>query len=109
MTVVEVGSIVRVRSRQYLVEDVLAKRSPQEDTRVRLACLDDDALGEALEVLWEREVDARQIGTASWEAVSARGFDNPKLFSAYLHTLRWSCVTSTDPKLFQAPIEPDSR
>ncbi|MBI4783074.1 MAG: helicase [Oscillatoriophycideae cyanobacterium NC_groundwater_1537_Pr4_S-0.65um_50_18] len=103
MTVVEVGSIVRVRSRQYLVEDVLAKRSPQEDTRVRLACLDDDALGEALEVLWEREVDARHIGTASWESVAARGFDNPKLFSAYLHTLRWSCVTSTDPKLFQAP------
>ncbi|MBD1842491.1 helicase [Cyanobacteria bacterium FACHB-63] len=103
MSVVEVGSIVRVRSRQYLVEDVLAKRSLQEDTRVRLACLDDDALGEALEVLWEREVDARQIGTVSWESVAARGFDNPKLFSAYLHTLRWSCVTSTDPKLFQAP------
>jgi len=103
MSAVEVGSIVRVRSRQYLVEDVLAKRSPQEDTRVRLACLDDDALGEALEVLWEREVDARHIGTASWESVAARGFDNPKLFSAYLHTLRWSCVTSTDPKLFQAP------
>ncbi|HEY9695843.1 MAG TPA: DISARM system SNF2-like helicase DrmD [Trichocoleus sp.] len=103
MTVVEVGSIVRVRSRQYLVEDVLEKHSSQEDTRVRLACLDDDALGEMLEVLWEREVDARYVGTTSWESVAARGFDNPKLFSAYLHTLRWSCVTSTDPKLFQAP------
>jgi len=103
MTAVEVGSIVRVRSRQYLVEDVLAKQSSQDDTRVRLACLDDDALGEALEVLWEREVDARHIGTTSWESVAARGFDNPKLFSAYFHTLRWSCVTSTDPKLFQAP------
>ncbi|WAL62465.1 DISARM system SNF2-like helicase DrmD [Thermocoleostomius sinensis] len=103
MTAVEVGSIVRVRSRQYLVEDVLETHTPQEDTRVRLACLDDDALGETLEILWEREVDARYIGTASWESVAARGFDNPKLFSAYLHTLRWSCVTSTDPKLFQAP------
>ncbi|WP_088892358.1 DISARM system SNF2-like helicase DrmD [Leptolyngbya ohadii] len=103
MTAVEVGSIVRVRSRQYLVEDVLAKHSPQDDTRVRLACLDDDALGETLEVLWEREVDARYVGTASWDSVAARGFDDPKLFSAYLHTLHWSCVTSTDPKLFQAP------
>jgi hypothetical protein len=27
----------------------------------------------------------------------------PDLFSAYLHTLRWSCVTATDPRLFQAP------
>lgn len=103
MTVVEVGNIVRVRSRQYLVEDVIPKRSSNEDTRVRLSCLEDDALGESLEVLWEREVDARHVGTTSWQSVASRGFDNPKLFSAYLHTLRWNCVTSTDPKLFQAP------
>ena len=32
-----------------------------------------------------------------------KGFDDPKLFSAWLHTLRWSCVTSTRPELFQAP------
>jgi hypothetical protein len=35
--------------------------------------------------------------------VASRGFDRPRLFSAYLHTLRWNCVTATDPKLFQAP------
>lgn len=103
MTVVEVGNIVRVRSRQYLVEDVIPKRSSNEDTRVRLSCLEDDALGESLEVLWEREVDARHVGVSSWKSVASRGFDNPKLFSAYLHTLRWNCVTSIDPKLFQAP------
>ena len=27
-----------------------------------------------------------------------------KLFAAYLHTLRWNCVTATDPRLFQAPF-----
>ncbi len=59
MTNVEAGQIVRVRSRQYLVEDVVPKPSPTEDTLVRLSCLDDDALGEALELLWEREVDAQ--------------------------------------------------
>ena len=26
------------------------------------------------------------------------------MFSAYLHTLRWNCVTATDPKLFQSPF-----
>ncbi|PRQ09545.1 RNA polymerase-associated protein RapA [Enhygromyxa salina] len=99
----EPGQIVRVRSRQYLVEDLTAPKQHGDATLVRLSCLEDDALGEPLEVLWECEIDARILGKSSWEAVAERGFDRPELFSAYLHTLRWNCVTSTDPKLFQAP------
>jgi superfamily II DNA/RNA helicase len=90
-----------VRTRQYLVEDV--RQIAHYDTVVRLSCLDDDAQGNELEVLWEREVDAQILGGSSWDIVSNRGFDDPRFFSAYLHTLRWNCVTSTDPKLFQAP------
>jgi ERCC4-related helicase len=101
--ILELGQIIRVRSRQYLVEDVILPDSPVGDTRVRLACLEDDAQGETLEVFWEREIDAQVLEAASWEAVAKRGFDNPRYFSAYLHALRWNCVTSTDPKLFQAP------
>ena len=104
------GQIARVRcgsrrkaSRQYLIEEVVPKPSSNQDTLVRLSCLEDDALGEALEVLWERELDAVVLGATSWSEIANRGFDNPRLFSAYLHTLRWNCVTSTDPKLFQAP------
>jgi SNF2 family DNA or RNA helicase len=103
MSIVETGQIVRLRSRQYLIEDVTPAVLAGGDTRVRLSCLDDDALGDALEVFWEREVDAQCIGVSSWESVANRGFDNPSYFSAYLHTLRWNCVTSTNPKLFQAP------
>ena len=101
----QAGQIVHVRSRQYLVEEVVSPQPPREadDTLVRLSCLEDDALGERLEVLWEREVGARALGDSSWEAIASRGFDDPKLFSAYLHTLRWNCVTSTNPRLFQAP------
>ncbi|MBW4458554.1 MAG: DISARM system SNF2-like helicase DrmD [Nostoc indistinguendum CM1-VF10] len=97
------GQIVRVRSRQYLVEEVVSKPTKEQDTKVSLSCLEDDALGESLEVLWEREIDAKIVGATSWESIANRGFDNPRLFSAYLHTLRWNCVTSTDAKLFQAP------
>lgn len=103
MTDIVTGQIVRVRSRQYLVEEVVSKPSPEQDTKVSLSCLEDDALGESLEVLWEREIDAKIVGATSWESIANRGFDNPRLFSAYLHTLRWNCVTSTDAKLFQAP------
>ena len=100
-TLPEPGQIVRVRSRQFLVEEV-APKAANRDTRVRMSCVDDDAQGEELEVLWEREVDA-ELRVAAWEAALHKGFDDPKLFSAWLHTLRWNCVTSTRPELFQAP------
>lgn len=99
----EIGQIVRVRSRQYLVENVHPQApSPPEDTWVQLSCLEDDAQGEELQVLWEREMDAKILGSSSWDVVAQRGFDKPHMFSAYLHTLCWNCVTSTNPKLFQA-------
>ena len=97
------GQLVRVRSRQYLIEEVILPQDAEGDTQVRLACVEDDAQGEPLEVFWEREIDAKLIEAATWDAVVSKGFDNPRYFSAYFHTLRWNCVTSTDAKLFQAP------
>lgn len=97
------GQIVHVRSRQYLVEETSEAATTDGDTVVRLSCLDDDAQGQQLEVFWEREVDAKIVGASSWDSVTQKGFDDPRYFSAYLHTLRWNCVTSIDPKLFQAP------
>ena len=103
MTIPEIGQIVHVRSRQYLVEAVRDRSSSIGDTIVSLSCLEDDAQGQPLEIFWEREMDARILGSSSWEGVTHRGFDQPRQFSAYLHTLRWNCVTSTKPNLFQAP------
>ena len=40
----------------------------------------------------------------AWQDLATTGFDPPRLFSAYLHTLRWNCVTATDPRLFQSPF-----
>lgn len=97
------GQIVQVRSRQYLVEEVVPPPTPDSQSLVRLSCLDDDAQGNPLEVLWERELDARILDSGNWKALAERGFDPPQLFSAYLNTLRWNCVTATNPKLFQAP------
>jgi len=99
----EPGEIVRVRQRQYLVEDVQPPPEPGVDaTLVSMSCLDDDAQGEPLEVLWEHELDT-EIVRASWEKLGKRNFDAPSRFAAYLHALRWNCVTATTPRLFQAP------
>src|SRR3989442_12302671 len=100
----EPGSLVRVRSRQYLVEEVIPGTDGMTQSLIRLSCLDDDAQGTTLEVLWEKEVDAQVLEAASWKDVAKRGFDPPERFSAYLHTLRWNLVTSTNPRLFQSPL-----
>ena len=97
------GEIVRVRSRRYLVEGVTPGPEPGDQTFVRLSCLEDDAEGEELEVLWEAEIDAQRLKGADWSSLAQGQFDDPKQFSAYYHTLRWNAVTSTDPELFQAP------
>ena len=96
------GQVVRVRTRTYLVES--AQSSSGRGTLVRMACLDDDAQGQPLEVVWELELDAETLDREAWASIGKRGFDKARHFSAYIHTLRWNCVTATDPKIFQAPF-----
>ncbi len=100
----EPGRIALVRQRRYLVENVARPPSPGEAMLVDLSCLDDDAQGESLSVLWEHELDAQVLEDDGWSAVARKGFDDPALFAAYLRTLSWNCVTATDPNLFQAPF-----
>src|SRR5467141_3109790 len=98
------GQIARVRQRLYLVEQIVPPPNGGDSTLVRLSCIDDDNQGQPLEVLWERELDPAILMGAAWASMAQRGFDQPILFAAYLHTLRWNCVTSTDPRLFQSPF-----
>ena len=83
---------MRVRSRQWLVEAV---EEPGGSPVVRLACADDDAQGQALEVFWDCELDRRILHDEGWNALGERGFDAPRRFAAFFHTLRWNCVTAT--------------
>jgi hypothetical protein len=55
-------------------------------------------------ILWEHELDARVIEDAGWRRVGEQRFDDPELLAAYARTVRWGCVTATDPSLFQAPF-----
>jgi ERCC4-related helicase len=104
-TLPRAGDIAQVRHRQYLVDEVLAPSGVREDhTLVRLTCLDDDAQGRPLSVLWERELGARVIRPAQGGLGTPSALDEPRRFAAYLHALKWSSVTATDARLFQAPF-----
>ncbi len=100
----EQGELVQVRSRRWLVEEVVPSSVPGQSPLVRLACADDDNQGQSLDVFWDYEIDRHILKEESWRDLAAKGFDAPRQFAAFLHTLRWNCVTATDPSLFQAPF-----
>jgi superfamily II DNA or RNA helicase len=100
----KIGEMVLVRSRRWLVEEVVEPKIAGHSPVVGLACADDDAQGQALEVFWDFEIDRQIFEEEGWKDLAAKGFDEPRQFAAFLHTLRWNCVTATDPNLFQAPF-----
>ena len=63
LTIPSTGQIARVRTRHWLVGSV--HKSPH-GTLVELACVDDDAQGETLEVVWEVELDALVLDEEAW-------------------------------------------
>lgn len=98
------GGLVNIRQRRYLVEETVPPPEPGDATLVRLSCVDDDAQGQPLDVLWECEVDPEVLEVEAWGDLGAKGFDDPKHFAAYIHAVRWNAVTAADPRLFQSPF-----
>lgn len=96
------GSLVRVRQRTYLVEHV--EEVPEREPVVSLACVDDDAQGDKLDVIWPLETDARVLAAQSSAARPDLQPDDAPTFAAYLFALRWSQVSSTEADLFQSPL-----
>ncbi|NRB39201.1 MAG: hypothetical protein HRU20_12150 [Pseudomonadales bacterium] len=98
----EVGHVIRLRHRQWLVEDVIQPPESDQLTLVKAVCLDDDNQGEVIEVLWEMELGAQVV--AQHMGGLGESIDEPRLFAAYLHAIKWNSVTATDRNLFQAPF-----
>src|SRR5262245_19687243 len=95
------GDFVEVRTRRWLVQRVTGSGSI---VRASLACIDDDAQGETLEVLWHDELDASVIADGRQSIFDNPGTDDPEVFSAYLRSIRWNTATAADRKLLQAPF-----
>lgn len=91
----EIGQIVAVRQRLYLVDQISLSQNASDSTLVQLSCVDDDAQGQRLDVLWERELDAKILTEEAWDSVCSRGFDPSDRFAAYLNTLRRIVIHTT--------------
>ena len=55
----KIGELVLIRSRRWLVEEVVEAKVGGQSPVVRLACAD-DAQGQTLDIFWDYEID-RQI------------------------------------------------
>src|SRR5512137_836949 len=108
----EPGQLVEVRRRRYIVNEVRASTlavAPSADAGplavtnlVSLTSVEDDGLGEELQVLWELEAGARVFEKENLPEV--REFDAPARLDAFLDAVRWGAVSSADVKALQSPF-----
>ena len=73
-----VGELVQVRSRRWLVEEVVTPESPGHSPVLRLACAEDDSLGQSLDVLWNYEMDRLILEEVDWGDLATKGFYDPR-------------------------------
>lgn len=101
----EPGQLVEARRRQWIVSDVDgASASPgaPASNLVRLVSIDEDALGEELEVVWELEPGAHVIERAGLPRMT--GLDAAETLEAFLDAVRWGASTNADRGYLQAPF-----
>jgi len=101
----EPGQLVEVRRRQWVVADVVSSQLASHQARqnlVTLSSIDEDGLGEELEVIWEIEPGAHTIERAGLPSIS--GQDDPDTLEAFLDAVRWGAATNADRGFLQAPF-----
>lgn len=70
--------------------------------KVTLSSVEDDALGEELQVIWELEPGARTLEKNSLP--DPVGFDTPARLDTYLNAVRWGAVSHAEVRTLQAPF-----
>src|SRR5579884_1571057 len=109
----EPGELVTVRDRQWVVADVL--RGSQEsdvlsgdgagaEHLVSLVSVEDDAMGEEAQVIWELEPGRAIVDHAALPTPNPERVDDPERLDAFLDAIRWGAIASADPRHLQSPF-----
>ncbi|BCO30135.1 helicase SNF2 family protein [Thiohalobacter sp. COW1] len=104
----EPGQLVEVRRRRWVVGDVQGaaidggtEGAPWQHL-VNLTSIDEDALGEELDVVWEIEPGARILEKAGLPVIT--GHDAADRLDAFLDAVSWGAATNADRSFLQAPF-----
>ncbi len=102
----EAGQLVEVRRRQWVVADTQSSPTGTDHSTsqnfVTLSSIDEDSLGEQIEVIWEIEPGAHIIERAGLPSISGR--DDTETLEAFLDAVRWGAATNADRGFLQAPF-----
>lgn len=110
-SVPEQGQLVQVRSRPWVVNQVKASSLPSPAMKLpmtgaehllTLSSVEDDGLGEELQVVWEIEPGAKVVEKVALP--DPTGFDTPERLDAFLDAVRWGAASTADLKNIQAPF-----
>jgi superfamily II DNA or RNA helicase len=106
-SVPEQGQLALVRQRRYVVTDVRrgvngTAIGTQAQHLISLTSIEDDALGEELQVIWEIEPGARAL--EKMELPEPKGFDHPAHLEAFLDAVRWGAASIADTRQLQSPF-----
>ena len=105
----EVGNLVRVRDRLWVVADITRSELPGEgfadpQSLLDLTSIEDDGFGDTLRVIWEIEPGREVLRAATLPRPTAGHLDPPEQLDAFLDAVRWGAIASADPRALQAPF-----
>jgi hypothetical protein len=107
-TVPEIGQLAIVRKRPFVITEIipsapgLSGQATKATHLIKLSSVEDDGLGEELQVIWELEP-----GTSVHEKSTLPNpdsFDHPMRLQAFLDAVRWGAVSQADDKALQSPF-----
>lgn len=102
----EPGQLVEVRRRQWVVTDVssgaLSPTSNGDQHLAGLSSLDEDSMGEEIQVVWQMEAGAQVLEKAGLPSIT--GWDSNDCLEAFLDAVRWGAVTNADRSFLQSPF-----
>lgn len=107
-----IGQVVRVRQRQYIVSSITESSLPDDvlttqpswnnQHLITLTSIEDDGLGEMLQVIWQLEPGTHIIDKSTLP--DAIGFDSPERLDAFLDAVRWGATVEANQKSLQSPF-----
>ena len=107
----EQGQLVQVRSRPWVVNVVKPSNLPAPAMQLpvggtqnllTLSSVEDDGLGEELQVVWEIEPGAKIVEKVALPEPTS--FDTPEKLDAFLDAVRWGAASTADVKNIQSPF-----
>lgn len=107
-----IGQVVRVRQRHYIVSSITETKLPYEPIStqigqtnqqlITLVSIEDDGLGEILQVIWQLEPGVHVIDKPTLP--ETLGFDHPLWLESFLDSVRWGATVEANQKSLQAPF-----